>query len=259
MALAPNVESVVDCKGEKFTFSANLIQEEAISMKLVSLDQTERWSGVFGSKLIEDITQKAGAVKRIPIFWKILCSAALNASSSARLDVFFPADLNLRGSDEMVFAVFTVSSEFDKVKYPFRLTQDPFTNDERGESPQGRAVGGDRGQLCGVARVQDFGAELDARDGAAGKGLGNHEVEEETQEAPGSVRRGGGGARKEHGNEPGAGLRTPQHNSEAANAVQRGTDTEPEVKEEKERAKEKSANAEVTIVKDTYVHFTRQT
>ena len=130
MALAPNVESVVDCKGEKFTFSANLIQEEAISMKLVSLDQTERWSGVFGSKLIEDITQKAGAVKRIPIFWKILCSAALNASSSARLDVFFPADLNLRGSDEMVFAVFTVSSEFDKVKYPFRLTQDPFTNDE---------------------------------------------------------------------------------------------------------------------------------
>ena len=130
MSLLPNVESIINFKGAKFTFSAKIIRDVAVSMQLISWDQTERWCGEFGAQLIEDVTQKAGALKNIHVFWKILCSAVLKTSSTATIDFFFPTDLNLRGSDEMIYAIFTISSEFDQVKFPFRLTQSPFTNDE---------------------------------------------------------------------------------------------------------------------------------
>ena len=125
-----NVETILEARGQKFVFSAKLVPGEAISMKVVSIDQTERWSGDFASSYIEELTSKAGALKKIQVFWKMLTTAAFKMSKSVRLEIIPPGEFELSGSDEIIGVLLTLHGEFDKIRYNLQLAKQPFTNDE---------------------------------------------------------------------------------------------------------------------------------
>jgi len=126
MAFATRVDATIDFHGVPFGLSARLGSDHAITVQIMSMDRTEQWAEDFGSQFIEDVTRKAGSAKKAAVFWTMLCTAALRKSRSVRLEVFRPSDLNLRGSDEKLFLVLTLCSEFDKVKYPLQLTRREF-------------------------------------------------------------------------------------------------------------------------------------
>ena len=124
------IEAVLETKGHKFLFSAKLHPDTAITMKVMTIDQTERWTGEFAPSFLEDLTSKAGSLKKAPVFWKMLTTASLKMSKSVRLEVILPEDLDWSGSDEVIGVLLTHSGEFDKIRYHLQLTKQPFTTDE---------------------------------------------------------------------------------------------------------------------------------
>lgn len=130
MSIANSFDTVVDFRGTEFKLSGQLQSSNIMFIKLSSMDFTERWEGEFAPEFIEDITQKAGSGKKLPIFWRMLCNSALKISKTVELEVFLPSDLHMTGTDEKVYLILTLTSEFDRVKYPLQLIKQEVSNEE---------------------------------------------------------------------------------------------------------------------------------
>jgi coiled-coil domain-containing protein 61 len=103
------------------------------SLSLISQDFTERWYGEFTAEHIEDVTRRSGALKKLPVFWKMVCNAGRRTSHTVSLEVVVPSEI-LQSlselSEENVYIVLTQTTEFDRVKYPMQLRRADFTPDE---------------------------------------------------------------------------------------------------------------------------------
>jgi hypothetical protein len=112
---------------------ARFVSEDLFSLYLISQDFTERWYGEFTGAHIEDVTRRSGALKNLPVFWKMVCNAGRRRSNTVSLEVAVPSE-TLQSlsklSEEKVYVILTQTTEFDRVKYPMQLRPADFKPDE---------------------------------------------------------------------------------------------------------------------------------
>lgn len=156
---------VVTTNDLKYRFSGRVVNHDTFSLKIISEDYTLRWAGDFSANFIDDLTTKAGCIKKISVFWKMLTEIAEDESQTASLEILtaeqiqeirnkknkYPTPMirpqnqrktpklsdNLLLEDESnskLYVIITQKSEYDCFKYPLSLPQVPFTYEEYAET-----------------------------------------------------------------------------------------------------------------------------
>lgn len=149
-------EKIVTTDDKKYRFSGRVLNHDTFSLKIINEDYTLRWAADFSANYIDDLTTKAGCVKKISVFWKMLTEIAENESQTASVEVLTALQVqeiaksksknkiissqnsdnimfNLDPGDERntkLFVVLTQKSEYDLFKYPLSLPPVPFTYEE---------------------------------------------------------------------------------------------------------------------------------
>lgn len=133
MAIVREFDCLLDFRGVFFHLEARYMSDELFTLSFLSPDFTERWYGEFSSEHIEDVTHRAGALKKLSTFWKMLCTAGFKQSKSVSLEIVLPSaflETLATVSEDKIYIVLTQFSEFDRVKFPLRLLYTEFTLDE---------------------------------------------------------------------------------------------------------------------------------
>ena len=121
---------VVRGRRGKYRIAGQVLSQDAFTVIAIDETYTHRWAGNFSANFIDDITQKAGCVKRINVFWRMLLSAALGESQTVTLQVLTDDEINSNSDDGRIFIVITQQSEFDRFRYPLPLKVARFTYEE---------------------------------------------------------------------------------------------------------------------------------
>jgi coiled-coil domain-containing protein 61 len=134
MSIDTQFDTAIQFRREQFRLQGRFMSDDYFSLSLVSRDFTERWFAGFSSDWIEEVTQRTGAFKRLPTFWRMLCNAALGISKAVSVEIIVSADvlesLGSKAVDDRVYVILTQVSEFERIKYPLPLDTKPFENDE---------------------------------------------------------------------------------------------------------------------------------
>jgi predicted RNase H-like nuclease (RuvC/YqgF family) len=133
MAVIREFDCALDFHGVPFHLEARYISDQLLTLSFVSPDFTERWYGEFTSDHIESVTHRAGAIKKLTTFWKMLCIAGTTASQSVSLSILVPSALFetlATASEDKIYIILTQISEFDQVRYPLRWRRTDFTAEE---------------------------------------------------------------------------------------------------------------------------------
>jgi coiled-coil domain-containing protein 61 len=134
MSIDTQFDSPIEFRRELFHLQGKFMSDDYFSLSLISQDFTERWFGAFTSDWVEDVTQRTGAFKRLPTFWRMLCNAAQRLSRTVSIEILIPADvlesLGSKMADDRVYVILTQVSEFERIKYPLPLEKRPFENEE---------------------------------------------------------------------------------------------------------------------------------
>lgn len=144
------VESNFIDKGIHYHVQLCIQQSDTFSILLIDEDQPERWEGLFNGQAISRLTTSAGNTKKVQIFYKMLQNAILNNSNEVSFTILSPIDINemKNGSqsqsqmndngsttiqlnhNESRYFILEQRTEFDRVKYPLRLFNRPYTTEE---------------------------------------------------------------------------------------------------------------------------------
>jgi hypothetical protein len=133
MAILREFDCLLEFHNLQFHLESRLISDSLFTLSFVSPDFTERWCGEFSADHLENVTKRAGSLKKLSTFWKMFCSAGLKLSKSVSLDVIVPSALLETLAtvlDNKVYIILTQVTEFDQIKYPLRLRRTDFTNEE---------------------------------------------------------------------------------------------------------------------------------
>ena len=129
-------ETVIVTGKEKYRIAGQATTPNAFTIRIINEDYTERWAGNYSANYIDDITTKAGCVKRISVFWRMLVNAAKSETDSVTLQILTEDEIqtlsNSRISepDRKLYLLLTQSSEYDCFKYPLPVRVAPFTYEE---------------------------------------------------------------------------------------------------------------------------------
>lgn len=149
----------------KYRFSGRVVNHDTFSLKIINEDYTLRWAADFSANYIDDLTTKAGCIKRISVFWKMLTEIAENESQTATLEILtaaqvqeiknaksknpsnivrssqnqkksykFVENFGLDDENNKLYVIITQKSEYDCFKYPLSLPTVPFTYEEYAET-----------------------------------------------------------------------------------------------------------------------------
>lgn len=149
----------------KYRFSGRVLNHDTFSLKIINEDYTLRWAADFSANYIDDVTTKAGCIKRISVFWKMLTEIAQEESQTASLEILtaaqvqeikdaksknptrmmrarqnqnktykFAENLGLEDENNKLYVIITQRSEYDCFKYPLALPTVPFTYEEYAET-----------------------------------------------------------------------------------------------------------------------------
>lgn len=150
---------IVTSNETKYRFSGRVVNQDTFSLKIINENYTLRWSEDFSANYIDDLTTKAGCIKRISVFWKMLTEIAEGESHTASIDILSPIEVNnLRRNsakttkssaqsldsakitpeenNAKIYVIVTQNSEYDCFKYPLSLKAVPFTYEEYAQTIQ---------------------------------------------------------------------------------------------------------------------------
>ncbi|OHT09691.1 hypothetical protein TRFO_21309 [Tritrichomonas foetus] len=137
---------VVIIKDRKYRFSGRVLNHDSFTLKIINEDYTKRWAADFSANYIDDLTTKAGCVKRISVFWKMLINIASGESQTASLEILTTEEINEirknknkpveEDQDSKLYIILTQTSEYDKFHYPLPLPFMPFTYEEYAQTIQ---------------------------------------------------------------------------------------------------------------------------
>lgn len=130
-----------------------ILTENELKISLEQSDESNYWVGVFESKYLEEITNKAGSFKNFTVFCKMLMSALPKSSDSVLIELISNKDLELMRqkrlnsntnslNDSMQsvsgdlakmnkkYLIVSYNSDFEKVHYPLPLNWSQNSNSE---------------------------------------------------------------------------------------------------------------------------------
>jgi hypothetical protein len=121
----------------RYRVGGQLLNDETFTVRIVNEDLTERWFGNYGANYIDDLTQKAGCVKRLSVFWRMLVDGAKCKSPKLTLEVLTSEEMeNLSHSkfgsesDDKLFLLLTHASDYDCFRFPLPVKFVPFSTQE---------------------------------------------------------------------------------------------------------------------------------
>lgn len=139
--------SFVD-KGIHYQIQLSVQQSDTFSILLIDEDQPDRWEGLYNGQIISKLTTSAGNTKKIQIFYKMLQNAILGNSNEVSFTILSQRDINEMKNvsqsqtndtnnsisqsiqNETRYFILEQHTEFDRVKYPLRLMNKPYSIEE---------------------------------------------------------------------------------------------------------------------------------
>lgn len=132
---------VIGSASGKYRIAGQAMNHDSFTLRIINEDYTKRWAGTYSANYINDITQKAGCVKKISVFWKMLVNAVKNQNPSVTLEIFtddemlsFSHSRVVNDHDPKLYILLTQTSDYDCFKYPLPVPFAAFTYEEYAET-----------------------------------------------------------------------------------------------------------------------------
>ncbi|EAX85332.1 hypothetical protein TVAG_022530 [Trichomonas vaginalis G3] len=166
------IEAVFNIRDHHYRIGIETRSSKSFGVDLLDEDIWERWSSDFNASYIKEISRKAGAEKRISIFWRMLQTAIEGTSNEISFDVLSTADVNSlqtklnpnyksKDTEDKRYIILTQTTEFEKINFPLSLKQNPLTAAEYGDII--KTLRHENAQLrsqSGADKIQNLQAEL---------------------------------------------------------------------------------------------------
>jgi hypothetical protein len=132
LMLDENLDVTFDRHGTHYSMRISLMPASTFSVILVNDNLPDRWEGQFTSSFVNEMTAKVGRAKRFDIFVKMLHLAATGSSPELSFDILTAAEIStdLDPDENKLYLVLTHMTQFDEIRYPLILLNQPFTTDE---------------------------------------------------------------------------------------------------------------------------------
>ena len=133
---ATEFETVIATGKYKYRIAGQAASPNSFTIRIINEDYTERWAGNYSANYIDDITQKAGCVKRISVFWRMLVNAVKSETDSVTLQILTEDEMEALSNsrigepDNRLYLLLTHMSEYDCFRYPLPVRVAPFTYEE---------------------------------------------------------------------------------------------------------------------------------
>lgn len=142
-----HINAAFSARGRQYSIDVSINGNDSFCIDLYDEETIERWSSDFSSTYIEEITKKAGMLKRLSVFWRMIQTAFSGTSNEVSYDILTSEDVaNLqkrshskskKPSDDKRYFIITQVTEFDKIHFPLSLKRNAFTCEELVELVKG--------------------------------------------------------------------------------------------------------------------------
>lgn len=130
--LDENLDITFNRHDTHYSMRISLMPASTFSVLLVNDNLPDRWEGQFTSSFVQEMTAKVGRAKRFDIFLKMLHLAVTGSSPELSFDVLSAREISneLDPNENKIYLVLTHTIQFDEIRYPLVLLNQPFTVEE---------------------------------------------------------------------------------------------------------------------------------